>query len=254
MAVTGTCLLAHLRPGPVQHLVNLRPPISPPTIRRRSSIRPVARTSDVDFDQIPSPRPLNAFHRALPNGGPGPSTLSHSRMRQESDSPNEDAGEYDYGAGEDEDRSMLDDHTHQYRSPPDRRTSFSQIDQDEEEEEEEEEEPTPKPTRLQKQKGKAVARPDQEEEQIAQGLEDVELEPESDSLQQRPPVKKPKGSAETGNRPSRSSKKENRGMQTFPGLFIFTEIMISPQRRNTAEPTKDYETPCILARRTICVW
>jgi len=211
----------------VQHLVDLRPPISPPTIRRKSSIRPIARTTDVDFDRIPSPRPISSLHKSLVNGGgPGPSTLSQSRSYREPESlapTTDDGGEYDYGGGEDGDHTMSDDLSREEdHSTLDRRTtSFSQIDQDDDEDEEEEEdhEPTPKPTRQQKGKGKDISRQEmrgQDEEMendIAQGLDDVELEPESDASHETPPVKRSKSAAATGGRKGSRSQKENRGMR-----------------------------------------
>ena len=79
VAFIGVTLLAHRCPGPMRHFVNLRPPVSPPTtIGRRSSIWPVTCTSDVDFDQIPSPRSVNSHPRSFRNGGLGLSTLSRS--------------------------------------------------------------------------------------------------------------------------------------------------------------------------------
>lgn len=206
----------------MQHLVNLLPPISPPTLRRKSSIRPIARTSDVDFDRIPSPRPISSLHKSLVNGGgPGPSTLSQSRSYREPESlapTTDDGGEYDGGGG-DGDQTMFDDHGREEDTLDRGTTSFSQIDQDDEEEEEEEEdhEPTPKPTRQQKGKGKDISRQemrDQDEEmenEIAQGLDGVELE--SDASQEMPPVKRSKSAAETGGRKGNQSKKENRGMR-----------------------------------------
>ena len=182
----------------------------------------------MSFDQIPSPRPMTSLHRPLVNGGgPGPSTLSKSRSYREAESsvsPNEDGGGYDYGGGTD-DLTMLDDHSlqedHSIGGNTDRRTtSFGEIDQDDEEEEEEDHEPTPKPTRQQRGKGKAIPSKeirdrDQEiENDIAQGLNDVELEPESDASQDLPPVKRSKSSAETEGKTRSRSKKENRGMRT----------------------------------------
>jgi centromere protein C len=106
---------------------------------------------------------------------------------------------------------MVEDHSRLESHSPEA-TSFGQIDQDDEEEEEEHE-PTPKPSRQQKGKGKAISRNDvryQDEElenEVAQGLEDVEAEPESDASQEKRPVKKSKNAAET-----KRSKKENRRM------------------------------------------
>ncbi|KAF8176019.1 Mif2/CENP-C like-domain-containing protein [Pholiota molesta] len=130
--------------SPVHHLVNMRPPTTPTTAgRRKSSIRPVARTSDVDFDKIPSPRPLHSTQRSSKNAGPGPSSLSHSvRAREvepDSDSPNEDAGDI-YGDYNNMDNGGFDDYApDETRTPTQasaqKKKSFGRIDEDVEESE-----------------------------------------------------------------------------------------------------------------------
>ena len=128
----------------------MRPPSTPTTAgRSRSSIRPVARTSDVDFDKIPSPRPLNSTQRSSRNAGPGPSSLSKSIRAREStpDDPQDDEeGHYDYQ--EDDMGNGFGDYGPQ-ETPPDpdsspkrgrgRPKSFSRIEEDDEEQDEEQE-------------------------------------------------------------------------------------------------------------------
>ncbi|KAF9473012.1 hypothetical protein BDN70DRAFT_867845 [Pholiota conissans] len=216
--------------SPVHHLANMRPPTTPSTAgRRKSSIRPVARTNGVDYDEIPSPRPLQSTQRA---NRPGPSNLSHSVRAPDpepsSDSPNEEAGEnYD-------DYNMDNDGFDEY--PPDDimatptsrgNQSFGQIeeeDEDEEEEEEQQEPESPQETRSKQKQQKPPAREpsqnSQEEEiedEIAQGLEDVGLGPESSDEEQeetpRRPSKKAKVSPEKLERKPKTAsrgKKENR--------------------------------------------
>ncbi|KIM48672.1 hypothetical protein M413DRAFT_437856 [Hebeloma cylindrosporum] len=225
--------------SPVQHLVNMRPPTTPTTsARSRSSIRPVARTSDVDFDKIPSPRPLNSTQRSSRNAGPGPSSLSKFTRAREStpdDPQGEEGEEYDYG----EDNMVnggFDDYGPQ-ETPPNsspqrgrgRPRSFSRIEEDEEQDEEQEQEDeedqekTPTQSKRDKGKGRAVREESREpseevEDEIAQGLEDVGLSPGSDEEEEdndqepQPPVKKAR--VESPKKPGRktksTSKKENR--------------------------------------------
>jgi centromere protein C len=244
-------LLTHDRRalGPVHHLVNMRPPTTPTTAgRRKSSIRPVARTSDVDFDKIPSPRPLHSTQRSSKNAGPGPSSLSHSvRAREvepDSDSPNEDAGDI-YGDYNNMDNGGFDDYApDETRTPTQasaqKKKSFGRIDEDVEESEgeegggqESEPEPEPEPPQesrsKQKQvngKQKAPAREPSEESQeeefeaeIAQGLEDVGLDPGSDEEEEetpQPPPKKAKVVPEKkppGPKTASRGKKENKPLR-----------------------------------------
>jgi len=59
---------------PIQNLANARPAFLPAK-SHRSSIRPVARTSDIDYDKIPSPRPNTSSQKRARNGVPGPSSI-----------------------------------------------------------------------------------------------------------------------------------------------------------------------------------
>lgn len=213
--------------SPVHHLVNMRPPATPQTTGRRSSIRPVARTSEVDFDKIPSPRPSSlSTHRTTKNAAPGPSSLSRSIRAQDidpdSDSPNEEAGDY-YDDNTQNMDDGLDDYT-QDNTPTQASVasrSFGQLDAEDDEEEEEEQTPEPEPTKSTKKKPLPRERqPSQSEEEIeaeiAQGLEDVGLghgtEDEEQDEEETPPPKKKKVTPEK--KPARKTatreKKENR--------------------------------------------
>ncbi|CAA7271041.1 unnamed protein product [Cyclocybe aegerita] len=213
--------------SPVQHLINMRPPSTPTTAgRNRSSGRPVARTSEVDFDEIPSPRPLASSQRTMKNGGPGPSNLSRStRAREpESESESPDEGPGDYGGG---DYGDFDDYGPQENSPEQqspRRTSFGQIEEDDEEPEEEEPKQTPKGKgRHDKGKRRAEREPSEEheeeevEDEIAQGLEDVGLGADTDEEEETTP-KPPPRKVKVDEKPKRTSprktqsqsKKENK--------------------------------------------
>ncbi|KAH9482624.1 Inner kinetochore subunit cnp3 [Psilocybe cubensis] len=207
--------------SPVRHLVNLRPPTTPTASgRSRTSIRPVARTSDVDFDRIPSPHLPNSTRRGAGHAGPGPSSLRHSahdlepepQSQSESQSDNEPAGDYTGEAGydnnnddddDDAQHDNFDDHG-QRLSPKSRRgprqSNFSAIEEEDEEE-------------------AADLNPDPEgvEDEIAQGLKDVDLDMESSAEdsepEPEPPMKKRKVVEERKTAPTKTqtrSKKENR--------------------------------------------
>lgn len=212
--------------GPVQHLANLRPAITPPAVGRRFSIRPIARTSDVDFDQIPSPRPLSSAHRTAGNRNrPGPSSPSklkrYRELESSSDSP-DGGGDFDYGEG-DHEQNIVDYEPGEndfsaVEIPQD--TSFSRIDQedddqDEEEVVEEDQESTPKPlSRYEKGKGRAresrdeLHEDEELEDEIAQGLGDVDRQPQPDASQEDRPVKKSRRSVVKNVRETESHKKK----------------------------------------------
>lgn len=211
--------------SPVQQLVSMRPPTTPPTAGgRRSSIRPVARTSDVDYDKIPSPRPLQ---RASRNAAPGPSSLSRSVHARDiepepsSDSPNEDAGDYYDANTQNMDDAGFDDYA-QENTPTQASVanhSFGQIDEEDEEEEQTPEPEPPKPTK--KKPPPPPREPSQSEEEIeaeiAQGLEDVGLGgdtggEEEEEEEATPPPKKTKIAPEkkATHKIESRSKKENR--------------------------------------------
>lgn len=244
-----------------RQLVNIRPPSTPTTAgRHRSSIRPVARTSDVDFDQIPSPRPSSSQQRTARHGAgtAGPSSLRKSFAPPQdspsaSESDNEPAGDYTTGNYDDQmDQSGFDDYGPQ-ESPDSQRTprqsnysvqsNFSRIEEEEDEEDEEEQEeepeqpprqasssPVPPPSRNDRGKKKAPREEtpqhlDEEvEDEIAKGLEDVEMGPDSaEESEPEPPVKKAKQKVAPEKKPppktQTRSKKENRGMLLPPYLI-----------------------------------
>ncbi|KAF9532781.1 Mif2/CENP-C like-domain-containing protein [Crepidotus variabilis] len=230
--------------SPVQQMVNHRPPVTPPSARRRSSVRPVARTSDVNFDDIPSPRP-NSAKRGSRHAAAQSSNLSRSNRTRERepslDSPNEGGGgDYSYGGTNDMDQSGFDDYDPPQNDPPSDppgETSFSRMNEDEDEgderrdepqdeEEEEDQEKTPKASSKQQDKGKAKATEktprgrrrdpseDGVEDEIAQGMDEVDLEPDSDGEQEERPTKKSKVSPVKEKKVPRETesrkKKENR--------------------------------------------
>lgn len=225
-----TYTILHL--GPVRYLSSARIP-STPTLRNTSgSSRPVARSSEVDFDDIPSPRPRTSVSRAAKAG---PSSLSKPVLSRDfafdSGSDNEPA---DYG--NDMDVSGVTEMNGNYdagnsppssQSPPQRssprRKSFTQIDEDPDgqEEDELEQQPSESPPRMDKGKRKARLDDIQEEEEeveeeIAPDMNDVQDELSEAERETSPPPKKKQRVTEEEKekqrklRPSRS-KKENRG-------------------------------------------
>jgi centromere protein C len=232
--------------GPVNNLANMRPPSTPTTLKRVGSSRPVARTSDVDFDRIPSPK-FRSQSKA--NYGPGPSNLSKSISRRdvqpESDSPDEGGG-YDDGGQNNVDMDVddgngafdFDDYGPRESSPSSRRTpkqtSFAEMSQDDDEEEGEEDEPpeeTPTKDKRDKGKGRAVVEEELEDEEvendIANGLEDVEQEHYSDDEEEeeepevRPKGKKVKLSEET--KPKRPTETRSRGKKENKRQFFYSQ-------------------------------
>ncbi|KAF6763600.1 Mif2/CENP-C like-domain-containing protein [Ephemerocybe angulata] len=185
-----------------QNLASMRAPTTPTTNGRPSS-RPVARSSNVDFDKIPSPRPRNAA-----NAGPGPSRLSRSYVArapisspQDDDDDNDDTMQMDGGFDDD-----FGPQEGGESSP--RRTNFSQIDQDDDDDDENEpfqDDPPPEDDRRSetpkqkqdkgKNKGKNRAREEdsadeQMEDDIARGLDDISNGQQSD--QDQDPTPRPK--------------------------------------------------------------
>ncbi|KAF8912208.1 Mif2/CENP-C like-domain-containing protein [Gymnopilus junonius] len=195
-------------------LANARAPSTPLTTgRSRSSVRPVARTSGVDYDEIPSPRPTVKSNHAARNGVPGSSSLRKSTREREpepaSDSDNEPAGDYGGGGDYDMDQSFEDDYNQaedsreQDNQSTPTQANFSRIEEEEEgeeEEEQQEQEPTPTKNRRDKGKGRAISEEIQEpeeevEDEIANGLGEVGLGPDTEDESEQepePPVKKVK--------------------------------------------------------------
>ncbi|KAI0636564.1 Mif2/CENP-C like-domain-containing protein [Trametes polyzona] len=163
-----------------------------------SSSRPVAHTSDVDFDEVPSPRasPSYTSRKSLPSSRSLPLS-SRSRLSQSTVAPEED---YDDSDGGDvphfddfDDNMNIDEPDHPpptARTPrhgqTPRRTSFAQMDQEAEEEAQVEEETefdrSPSAKARGKQRASYISPPpagydDDMEPEIAHGLEEVVQEP-----------------------------------------------------------------------------
>ena len=134
--------LSNTTTGPILNLANARPAVSPAK-SNRSSFRPVARTSDIDFDKIPSPRPNSSSRKSTArNSVAGPSSPSkYTRSFQLE--PNSGSPDQDDGMGPD----PFDDYAPQENRSPGkvspRKTSFRGIEQEEDDDMggQEEEEP-----------------------------------------------------------------------------------------------------------------
>lgn len=174
----------------MQYFANSRHPATPSSTGRAGSSRNIPRTSDIDFDEVPSPRPRNSIRKSMSHtSGPGPSSLSKSvrarDLNSDSDPPNNDYGGMD--------NSVFDDASPQRGGSGGRtahqETSFTLMDQDDDDDEgdqqngheegDEEEEQSPPPLRRNKGKERALSEVPEEpgegvEDNIAYGLEDVE--------------------------------------------------------------------------------
>ncbi|KAF8801665.1 hypothetical protein BYT27DRAFT_7173908 [Phlegmacium glaucopus] len=215
--------------SPVQYLVDARPPVSPArSLRTQSSVRPVARTSDIDFDKIPSPRPNTSLQRNARNSVvPGPSRAS--RIYE----PEPDTGSPDPGDQNDMGPDPFDNYSPQESRSPHQvspRKSFARIEEDQDEDEGEGEDgqeeeadamqDTPSKSKQDKGKRKTALHeePDQDvEDEIAQELEDVGSDRDSEDdmeveQEPQPSVKKVKGEVKNPHKaPTESkTKKENR--------------------------------------------
>ncbi|KAJ7579047.1 Mif2/CENP-C like-domain-containing protein [Mycena floridula] len=168
--------------SPIQYLANSRKPTTPSRLSRvGSSSRPVARTSDVDFDRVPSPRP----QRTPANGrAPSHSSLSKSyrnhQLSPERESDPQNPDDFDGG---------IDDFA-QDDSP--KQTSFMDMDRDDDEDDDELPVP-PSPPSAKKGKGKRpIEQLGDEELDIVNGLNDIDDQQTSDD-EQATPVQKPRG-------------------------------------------------------------
>jgi len=221
--------------GTVKHLANLRPPVTPPTAGR-SSIR---RTSGLDIDRFPSPRPMSSVHRFGRNGGPGLTrTGSYREPEPPSESPNRESDETrdqnsfdDYGPREDDSPAGLP-----------RETSFRWIDQDGDEEVGDSEETPQPPRRLKKGKGKSreewPGQSEGAEDEIATGMVDVDLESESDALRDGRPLKslKSKKHTVTSNTATKTQrKKENKRMPRFITAHFPAKIAVFQPREKAQD-------------------
>ncbi|THH20901.1 hypothetical protein EW146_g546 [Bondarzewia mesenterica] len=186
------------------YFANARQPVPPSSVRRAaSSSRRLSRISDVDFDNVPSPRPRSSLihtQRSSMHGASsaGPSRLSQSAATHEFDEdvPMDDTigggfnddGDDDFGDSgfEPYDPSTTNGHSESYAPPATpRRTSFTQIGQESDEEQEQEEHQTAMSNRSKgKGKGRAVNGyqddDDGIEDDIQQGLDDVDMQDVND--------------------------------------------------------------------------
>lgn len=207
------------------------PTITSSVQRVGSSSRPVAHSSDVDFEKVPSPRdsPMLSNRRSLAySRNSGPSHLSRSTVAQDEEE-GDDGGPVDYGgpdfeaggfdSGDDELPVQSSQHSQRRSSAhTSRRTSFAQMDQDEEEGERmSDNEDTPRAKGKQRESIN-VPEPDYGfEDDIAQGLAQVEHE-ETIDMDEVEPLRKRTGrdrddddSIEKYQRPNKKSKTENEG-------------------------------------------
>ncbi|KAH7914014.1 Mif2/CENP-C like-domain-containing protein [Hygrophoropsis aurantiaca] len=187
--------------SPLEYFTNAPSLYSPN--RKLGSSRSVNRSSHIDYDEVPSPRPrASAFaHRRSLANGAGPSSLSKSFFARDHDPEPEP------------DVEVMDEEFEDYNYPePDspRQTSFTQVDQGEQIADEEDEydpagvEVETAVNTSKSDKGKRRADlveeyddgPEQGydgmEDDIAQGLEGVENGPEEEDEAEEPPAKKSK--------------------------------------------------------------
>ncbi|KAH9952029.1 Mif2/CENP-C like-domain-containing protein [Amylocystis lapponica] len=230
--------------SPTAYFANARIKSLTSSIQRvGSSSRPVARTSDVDFDKVPSPRPsAHSSRKSLPRvPSPRPSRLSQSTLTHQDDTQVDDGMDYggpDFGGfvsdDDDEPPPVSVHQSHRKSIASSRRTSFTQMDQDEEEEGQLEDMDVISPLSM-KAKGKQRANgdlPHQDmEEDIAQGLADVDQVPEDvedgpqsrDNREDTPeerPAKKKKGANEGATKPRGRPRKENVLREVTPDTNI----------------------------------
>jgi centromere protein C len=226
----------------MQYFANSRHPATPSNSSRAGpSSRHMPRTSDVDFDKVPSPRPRGSIRKSVGHtSGLGPSNLSKSVRARDLNSDS-DPLDNDYGGM---DNNGLDDYSPQAGGSGGRsthhETSFTMMDQDDDDdddrdqhnghggdEEGDHQSPLPPPLRRDKGKERALSEVPEEveeevEDDIAQGLEEVEQvasdEDEEVGEEEHPEPeprrsKKAKFAVEEVKQPGRprgKSKKENR--------------------------------------------
>ncbi|KAJ7355819.1 Mif2/CENP-C like-domain-containing protein [Mycena albidolilacea] len=206
--------------SPIQNYSNTRPPNTP-----RSARRPIARTSEVDFDEVPSPRSPRSARR-----GAGPSRLAALNDKYDDDD--------DDGAGGFNDGDGMDDYDNG-GAPGDSPRQMSFTEMDNSRDDEEDDNPTPKkpsPKKPSPKKGKGKARaatplpePDDDEnsgmeDDIARGMEDDDMDPQNDEdededeVVQPPPAKK--GKQKEASKPVRTappSKRQKENREVPPG-------------------------------------
>lgn len=230
--------------SPATYFAHARIPSITSSVQRiGSSSRPVPRQSDVDFDKIPSPRNgSSAFSRrsSTINGiSAGPSHLSHSLANMDDDSSDGGFNEPFDGGYDDPGLPPSDPESDPEATPVPqrrksidvRRASFAQIGQDEEDDPEGQDEQMQEEEEVErhmngkqakgKGKGKSKRVVEEEEElpmedDIAQGLEEVENQPEEysgpeEQEEPEPPRGKAKGrKREDDSTENRRSKKKAR--------------------------------------------
>jgi centromere protein C len=190
--------------------------------------------SGVDFDRVPSPRLQSGAskRRSMANGStPGPSKLSKSVVAESPENgPEDDSG---IGGG-------FDDYGPQELTPTressPQQTSFMQMNRDDDDDDDEggrgyeDDEPdmeeTPIPMSKQsKGKGRAEMLPANRhadtdvEDEIARGLEDVELQTYSDERESEPPTKKSRTAHQSKRGRERARKMDQRSCW-FRNLFL----------------------------------
>ncbi|KAG2146205.1 Mif2/CENP-C like-domain-containing protein [Suillus clintonianus] len=186
--------------SPLAYFTNAPPIIAPNSARKSGSSRSVPRTSEIDFDEVPSPRMRAApSRRASTVNGAGPSALHKSF------SVYSDIHEYD-AAPDPEFEPAYQDFGYEpppNDSPPRSGTSSNDVNEDEVDDENdaaEVEKEMASHAKMKLGKGKGKRRADVEVEQqeengidedIAQGLEEVENAPDEEE-DEDPPPKKPR--------------------------------------------------------------
>ncbi|KZT09565.1 uncharacterized protein LAESUDRAFT_722528 [Laetiporus sulphureus 93-53] len=193
--------------------------ITSSVVRVGSYSRPVAHTSDVDFDKVPSPRDspiFSARRTAIHARSPGPSHLSQTALGPiDEDAPMDD-GDMDYGGGPDFDAAGFDSdddndlpvapYPDEPQEPmktnggPTPRTSFAQMDQEEEDEKQQYEDDEHMPmdvdsptirTQDEQLANGHVSHEDMDmEDDIAHGLEEVEQGPDEEDVEEEQPKKR----------------------------------------------------------------
>ncbi|KAJ7087547.1 Mif2/CENP-C like-domain-containing protein [Mycena belliarum] len=178
--------------SPIQNYSNARPPNTPRTPR------PIARTSEVDFDQVPSPRPHGFAGRAGRTAGPSRLAQTAQELLEQDEDDDDDfggGGGYDYAPADGD-------------SP--REVSFTEMDKGDGDEDEGQDELPVVLSSPKRGKGKGKATREVEHDS-ARGMEDVDMgQPDSDEEPQSPPKKAPPAKPKPIARPLARLQKENR--------------------------------------------
>ncbi|KAJ7841776.1 Mif2/CENP-C like-domain-containing protein [Mycena leptocephala] len=201
--------------SPIQNYSNTRPPNTPRTAR------PISRTSEVDFDQVPSPRPNGSARRTT-----GPSRLGAQELLDQ-DEEEEDYGDGSGGSGGGgfDDYGAQDDYSGAHPGDSPRQLSFTEMDTRDDDDEEEDEVSPPKSS-PKRGKGKAKAAPepvededDGMEDDIARGMDDVDMAPpdsDEEPAQPQSPPKKTRPAAKEKPKPSASKSKRQKENREVP--------------------------------------